>query len=411
MIKLIHNSKFKTIYFSYNFTFEIIKDKLSKKVLTALLLSKGCKKYKNVNIIEEYLSSLYGSNFDVNIEKVGDLFNIEFKIECVNKKYLPNNIDVLNDCIKFIYEIIYNPNFNDNLFDENMFLNEKNQLINKIDEIKDEKLKYGVIRSEELICKNEPFGIYVYGTKESVEKIENKELYDTYIDLINNSKVSVIISGNLDGYDINEDNINEIFNDKIKNKKLVLNKTNCDDKLEIIEEKCKTSQAVITFGLRLKDMNMNSFAILNVYNSILGGSASSKLFKNFREKESLGYAVRSRYYRFKGIVIIYAGIDYITYEKAKQVITDNINEMKNNISDAELFSAKSTLIADLKEWKDSKVSLAKLEYSNIILDENLSIDSVIKDIENVTIDQVKNIANNLDIKLIYLLGDKDDSKK
>ncbi|MEG1009998.1 MAG: insulinase family protein [Clostridia bacterium] len=210
---------------------------------------------------------------------------------------------------------------------------------------------------------------------------------------------------------MNEDNINEIFNDKIKNKKLVLNKTNCDDKLEIVEEKCKTSQAVITFGLRLKNMNMNNFAILNVYNSILGGSASSKLFKNFREKESLGYAVRSRYYRFKGIVIIYAGIDYITYEKAKQVITDNINEMKNNISDAELFSAKSTLIADLKEWKDSKVSLAKLEYSNIILDENLSIDSVIKDIENVTIDQVKNIANNLDIKLIYLLGDKDDSKK
>lgn len=406
----INNEKFKSIYFSVNFTMPVNQKQISENSLLSAILGKSCDKYKTQKEMQKYLYSLYGANFDVGIERFGDLYNIEFRCECINKEFLPGKEDVVNEVLEFLYNIIYKPDIKNNTFNKEIIQREKEFVLNKIREVKDDKLRYGVRKMEELMCKNEPFSIYVYGDEEDILKITEEDLYKRYKEVINNSAITVIVSGNLSGYDDIETRINNIFGNKLTSnldyKELICDKKEKHQKEEIIESQ-ETTQSVLTYGLRIKNINSNDFYKLSVYNALLGGTPSSKLFQNFREKESLAYTVRSRYYRFKDIIIIYAGIQKENYEKAKKVLENEINLIKEGkVTDEEFNASKQSIISNLKEWNDSKIALSKMFISNMFATKSntLELEDMINNMNKVTKQDVIDIAKNIAIEKIFFLG-------
>lgn len=405
----VNNNKFKSIYISYNFTQEVNDTKIfSSYAVLASLMAKSSKSYPTQKDIEKYLNSLYGANFDVNIEKLGDLYNLEFRIEFVNKKFIPSKEELLEKILLFLKEMIYNPA----QWTQDVFKREKDFILQRINERKDEKLKYGIQRAEELLCKDEPFGTYLYGEEDVVKNLSLKDIKDAYSTLINDS-ITVIVSGNLDGYDSIDSEIEKIFkqydknfNTNIENLKYNIKRQE-NYKYEEVKEIQDTTQSVLSLGLRIKECTPKDFYVLNVYNAILGTTPSSKLFQNVREKESLAYTVRSRYYRFKDIIVIYAGINKENYKKALDVIKIQLEDMKKgNITDIEFKSARDSLLADLIEWKDSKVAMAKMKLSNLIAfkDADISIDQMREEIKNVKIEDVINISKKIEVEKVFLLG-------
>ena len=388
----INSEKFKSIYFSINFTMPVNKRQISENALLSAVLGKSNKKFKTQKEIQMYLYSLYGANFDIGIEKFGDLYNIEFRGECINKKYLPNNTDVVNEVLEFLYDAIYNPNVLNGAFDEEVVEREKDFILNKIREVKDDKLRYGIRKMEELMCKDEPFSTYVYN------------------EVISNSCITFIISGNLLGYEDIEEKVNNIFNNKLVSKlnyKELIYNQKLNHIQEVVEESQQTTQSVLSYGLRINNPNSNDFYKLSVYNALLGGTPSSKLFQNFREKESLAYTVRSRYYRFKDIIIIYAGIQKENYEKAKLVLENEINKIKDGeISDEEFEASKKSIISDLKEWNDSKIALSKMFISNLfsLKNDSLTLEQMVDKFEKVTKQDIIDMASKITIEKIYFLG-------
>lgn len=404
----INNDKFKSIYISYNFTMEVKENSVfSNNAVLGALMAKSSRKYQTQKEIEKYLNSLYGANYDVNVEKYGDLYNLEFRIEYINKKFLPGNEDLLENILNFLKEMIYNPA---DWTDENI-KREKEFILERINERKDEKLKYGVQRAEELLCKDEPFGVFLYGDQDNVQNVDKDVLKNAYSELLK-SCVTVIISGNLEGYDNIEEKFNEVFkNIEFSSKEvtdLIYNtKRESDNKTEEVKEYQDTTQSVLSLGLRIKDCTIDDFYALNLYNAILGTTPSSKLFQNVREKESLAYTVRSRYYRFKDIIVIFAGINKENYQKAVDVIKEQIEAIKRGeISKEEFESAKDSLMADLLEWKDSKIAMAKMKFANIIAfkDADITVEDMRERMSKVTLEDVIRVANLVSVEKIFVLG-------
>lgn len=409
----INNDKFKSIYISYNFTMEVKENSVfSNNAVLGALMAKSSRKYQTQKEIEKYLNSLYGANYDVNVEKYGDLYNLEFRIEYINKKFLPGNEDLLENILNFLKEMIYNPA---DWTDENI-KREKEFILERINERKDEKLKYGVQRAEELLCKDEPFGVFLYGDQDNVQNVDKDVLKNAYSELLK-SCVTVIISGNLEGYDNIEETFNEVFkNIEFSSKEvtdLIYNtKRESDNKNEEVKEYQDTTQSVLSLGLRIKDCTIDDFYALNLYNAILGTTPSSKLFQNVREKESLAYTVRSRYYRFKDIIVIFAGINKENYQKAVDVIKEQIEAIKTGeISKEEFESAKDSLMADLLEWKDSKIAMAKMKFANIIAfkDADITVEDMRERMSRVTLEDVIRVANLVSVEKIFVLGGVDNA--
>lgn len=409
----INNEKFKSIYMSYNFTIDINDTKyFSYYAVLASLMAKSSQKYATQKEIEKYLNSLYGASFDVNIEKLGDLYNLEFRMEFINKKFLPDNEELLDKMLNFLEEMIYNPaEWSVENIDR-----EKQFILERINERKDEKLKYGIQRAEELLCEGEPFGTYLYGEKDVVENITVEQIKTAYSELIKKC-VTIIVSGNLDGYSDIDEKIENIFGNHVSNNIQVEelqynNNMEKEFKYEEVKEYQDTTQSVLSMGLRIEDCNEQDFYALNLYNAILGVTPSSKLFQNVREKESLAYTVRSRYYRFKNILVIFAGINKENYEKAVAVINEQLEDMKNgNITEVEFNSAKDSLLADLLEWNDSKIAMEKMKLSNLIAfkDENITIDMMRERIKAVTLNDVIEVANKVKLEKIFILGGEDNA--
>lgn len=410
----IKKEKFKSLYFSINYTMPAKAKEITENTVLASILSKTSQKWKTQEEIERYLSSLYGANFDVNVEKIGDLYNIEFRLECINKAYLPDQIDVVPDCVAFLEQIIYHPYLVDSKFDPMIVDREKANILNRIKQRKDDKVRYAISKTEEILTPGEPFGIYIYGEEDKISPITPGDLYKRYLSVLYSSCITVIISGNISGYDDMEQILYQCFGNKLDSKiaytDLVTDIRTAPVEVSEIQEVFETqdtTQSVITMGMHLQDASVHDFFAMQVYNAVLGATPTSKLFQNFREKESLAYDVRSRYYRFKHIILIYAGIQKENYDRAKTVLMQELSSIQQgNITEIEFKAAKENLISDLLEWDDSKIALEKMLITNLFFYKNndMTLENMIEGIRAITVQDVVNVANRLNLELVYLLG-------
>ena len=90
----------------------------------------------------------------------------------------------------------------------------------------------------------------------------------------------------------------------------------------------------------------------------------------------------------------------------KEAIENCKRELQGKISQEEFNSAKDSLIADLLDWKDSKIAMEKMKISNIVAfkNENISIDDMKENMKNVSMEDVIKVANKVKLKKIFVLG-------
>jgi len=407
-IILINDNKFKSIFVSVNFIRKLKKEENSKNALLASILKKGTEKLKTEKELELELSRLYASSLDVNVEKVGGLYNVEFGAEYINKKYVDE--DVADKVLNILHDIIYTPYLESGKFSKEIFDREKDVLIERINQEKNDKRRWSLIRLEQEMYNENDYGTSVYGSIEDIQKETEETIYEYYKEFLKTSEIRIVVVGNLDGYD----NLKETLKDKFLNNNVVIEKFDIKNREEFrkVEEYEKLNQSVLCLGLNVKNTKKDLVPIVTVYNSILGTTPASKLFQNVREKESLAYFAKSQYNKYINAIYIYSGINLSNVEKATSVISKQLEDMKlGNISDEEINTAKKNIVLTYKALADSKAALARTMLANTLYSEEcLNIDKFISDVEKVTIENVVNIAKDIEINTIYLLGGKINEK-
>ena len=414
----INDEKFKTVYVSINYLIDATKEEISRLSVVSSLLGKCNKKYKTQKDVEKYLLELYSASFDINVQKIGDLYNVEFKIEFVNKEFLNNKKDVFLKCLEFLHDIIYNPEIIEGKFKNEIFEREKQTILERILQRKDDKIYYGLVKMEEMMFENEVAGTYIYGDEDVVRNTTNEELVKSYYNLLNNSSIQVLVTGNISSYVNIEDMFDKVFGNKIKSKlevkDLIVDKNTDTSKIEKVRtttEEIDFNQSVLSLGYKIISKNPDDYYRLTLYNAILGGTPSSKLFQNVREKNSLAYITVSRYFRFKNIIVVTCAISRNNYAKSLEVISKQIEDIKNgNITDEEFESAKQSILFNLANWKDSKTSIAKIYYSNLLdfKDSNLTIEKMKEKFLKLKKEDIIDIANKIYLKEIVFLGGNSD---
>ena len=196
-------------------------------------------------------------------------------------------------------------------------------------------------------------------------------------------------------------NINTI---KKKSKSHIINHTKFRKLVNYKKQEKNINQSILLFGFKLD--NITEFErcyVLAVYNSILGGSPNSKLFREVREKHSLCYSISSTYSGINSYFLISAGIDRKDYDKSVSLIKEELKKMKNGqFKDEEIKEAKVSYIASLKEIEDTPSSMISIyeahEYLNYGLMEERE-----ENINKVTKEDIINLSKKLKLDTIYLL--------
>ena len=401
----INTSKFKTNLFAIFITTPLSRATVTKNALISAVLRRGTKNLSTQDLIAKELENMYGASFDCGVEKNGDNHILKFYIESLNDDFLPESENLAEKSLRLLTDIVFNPFTENGGFKKEFVDGEKGTLKQIIESKIDNKNKYAFDRCFEEMYKNKPYGLYKFGYVEDLEKINEADLYEYYKKLISNCKIDVFASGfNIENLKENEifANLNErkakyiptqnqIINDKINNP-------------NVVTEKIDVTQGKLMIGLDLLNIKDDESYTSSVYNVILGGGANSKLFQNVREKASLAYTAGSSYIRNKNNIVIRCGIEIKNYEKAVQIIKDQLNQMLNgDFSDYDIESAKQLIFATLKGIPETQDGEVIYYFSQELSGKLISLEENIEKIKNVTKDQILDIAKKVQINTIYFL--------
>ena len=400
----INTEKFKTNLCAVFLTFPLEYENATKDTLIALMLKRGSKNLKTREEITSKLAELYGAELDSGIEKSGDNHVLKFYVESLNEDYLPKKEDLLKQSINLLLDIVFHPNINNNEFNKEYLEQEKNNLEQIINSKIDNKAMYALNRTIEEMYKGKPYGIYKYGYVEQLKDITAKNLYEYYKKLIDTCKIDIFVSGkNINIEDIKENPIIKELKER-KNNYIKPGLGSNENNEKVVEEKMDIAQGKLVIGIDLKLKEESLRYAVQVYNTILGGSASSKLFKNVREKASLAYTVSSNYMKLKSNIFIRAGIEIENYDKTLEIIKEQLKDMEeSNFSEEDIMQAKRTILSSINNIEEEQDIELSYYYGQELSDKMMTIEEYKNNIEKVTREEINSVAKSLSINTIYFL--------
>ena len=409
-LNVIQTNKFKTNLIAIMLTTKLNRENVTKNALIPAVLRRGTKTLKTQEEINKKLEEMYGASLDCGLDKTGDNQVLKFYIETVNDEFLPQDSeDMLKKSLEQIFEFVFNPYLENDGFKKEYVEQEKENLKQIIEGKIDNKARYALDRCIEEMYKNQPYGLYKYGYIEDMENINEKNLYEHYKKLISNCKIDIFVSGIVD------EEIENIIkeNENIKklqdrnpeyNKIEILSKKS--EKENVVQESMEVTQGKLIIGMDLDVDNEDLRYDIMIYNCIFGGSANSKLFQNVREKASLAYTASSSYYRFKNNIFINCGIEIKNYDKALEIIKQQIEDMKNgDFTEEEVENAKNGIIASIKTIDDEQDTEITYFFSQELSNSKCNIEQYMNNIRAVTREKVIDIANKVSINTVYFLKD------
>ncbi len=408
----IKTDKYKTNVLAIFLSTNISKENVTKNALIPSILRRGTTKLNTQEKISKKLEEMYGAAFNCGIDRIGENHVLKFYIESVNDNFLPDSKEnVLKESIECLSDIVFNPYIENEAFKEEYFEQEKNTIRQKIESKIDNKSQYALDRCIEEMYKGQNIGLYKFGYTEDLDTISSNELYKYYEELIATCKIDIFVSGTiddkLDEIIKSNENINKLQGRSAKYKIMNLLPKEHKEEKNIIE-KMDVVQGKLIIGL---DLDLNSeeqkySAIM--YNGILGGSATSKLFQNVREKAQLAYIASSSYVRNLSNIYIKCGIEISNYDKALKLIKEQMNDIKNgNFSDEDLGNTKKVIISGLKTVDEDQITQISYYIGQELSSSPTNIKDYIENINKVSKEDILNIAQLININTIYFLRNEE----
>ena len=251
---------------------------------------------------------------------------------------------------------------------------------------------------DELLWPKQPLGREVIGYKETVSSITREQLlnYVARRYMPNNTVLS--IAGNIQ-HEEAVAQIEPLFS-KWAAGELITGYITDDKQTEArlrIEPK-DIEQAHLCLAVHGFSRSHPQRFTIDLLNTVLGGGMSSRLFSEIREHRGLAYDIHSYTEHFlkSGSFAIYAGVDPQKIETAVVAILEEMSQIKQGITANELTRAKELSKGRLYlRFEDSQNVALWYGGQEILTQQILDIDDVISIVDAITIDELKEVAEEI----------------
>ena len=300
-------------------------------------------------------------------------------------EHLPLAIDILSD-------IVRNPAFSPEDIER-----EKKVVVEEIKMVEDtpDDLVHELFTQS--FWENHPLGRPILGTKETVESFNAELLRDYFRSVYTARNLIVAAVGNLE-----HDRVRELVGEKFGS--LTEPGDPASDEAprvvpKILVRNKELEQSHVCLGVGSYPQNHDDRYSSYVLNTLLGGSMSSRLFQNVREKRGLAYAVFSGLsaYRDAGSFTIYAGCSNEAVGEVIDLCVEELRGVKNaRVPDAELQRSKDHLKGSLMLSLENTASrMSHLARQEIYFDRQFGLDETLVGIGRVTTADVQRVAADL----------------
>lgn len=389
----LKQEKFHTVVFRKYFVKRIIKEDQTIRNFLCYYHELACEKYNTEAKHDALLGGLYSSSFTVSLLTYGIYSVIEYSFVAIDPKYIDDknyNMYLLENAFSDLIVPYFEGNkASSELFDRAYEIYESDLLADQ-----ENHQRIAVSKALEYYFKDTNRDFKRNGCLEDLKKIKPEDVFNYHQEVKKEESLS-ISSGNFEPK-INVDSIT------LKSKSNFYFKQRNQVK-PFYHEHAKTSQAYLFLIYETATYaNDDDFYAMQYLNYIIGGQASSRLFKYVREKYGLCYSISSMYLGASGIIVISAIINLTDLEDTVKVIEEALKSIF--VEDFNFDLVKNHFISSHNAGNDY-MATAIVNYlsDNYFLDTPKSYKEI-EMLTKVTKEDIFRVYDKLARTLIYVYG-------
>lgn len=401
--------RFKTYAISAYIGAPLTEDQVTPTALAPFVLRRGTSKLPETKSFREKLDDMYGAGFGFDIYKRGDYQIVQFRMDIIDDRYVLGADHLLSEGLTFLGDALTRPFVENNAFSAKYVDSEKLTLRKRLEAIINDKIRYAAERCMEEMCKDEPYRLHPLGKLDAIDAITPASLYENYRKWLAESPIDLYVVGNTSMEEVKA-LVSQAFDLKGQGTAaytMQAPRSTVAEEKRVVEQ-LEVSQGKLNMGLRTGvTYGDKRYAAALVYNGILGGYPHSKLFANVREKASLAYYASSRLDGHKGILTIQSGIEIANYEKAVEIIREQLEAMKQGqVGELEYSQTLAMIKNQLKEMEDSAFDMISFDFNTILSGVERTVAELIAQVEAVDVAAIRAVAEQVKLDTIYFLTSK-----
>jgi predicted Zn-dependent peptidase len=351
------------------------------------------------------LSENYGAQIVSSVQKYGDSQLLTLNASSINDRFAIDGESVTANTAKILIDCFTNTLTENGAFEADLFALKRRELEEEIMTEINDKRTYAVKRAGRTFYKNEPAAVSPLGEAEDAAKLTADNTFSHYRKMLEKSLIEIYFTGQsaetakkiADTIFIPAvSKIDRWFEGFLRYEKSPVKSTP-----ERVTETLDVAQSKMVMAFKTPSEYVPGNQLLN---AMFGGTPSSKLFLNVREKLSLCYYCTSYYNEYKGCFTVDSGVEAANAEKAENEILVQLKALQNgDFTDDEIDSAKKAVINSLRTVVDSANAISAWYFSRLFGGTPETPEQRITAIENVTKKDIIEAANLLKLDTVYLL--------
>ncbi len=334
-----------------------IEEKKSQQRFTAIsMLTDASADYPDKLLLSRRLAELYGASLFSFSYKRGNSQVSGVTMSCISDRYTMNGEKINTECARLLLDCIFRPQMTDGVFDAQLFENARRDLVNKIRSAADNRHSYALRRAVQIGFEGETAAIPLYGEEDDALAMTAADASVAYREMIRDGFITVSFCGggtNSEAQQLVTERLTEFAANR--------GYTGGDLKGLIARSPLKPEPAYVSEKLEQNQSNLvmlcktdceDEFAV-KLAVMLYGGTPTSMLFMNVREKLSLCYYCSANMVDGKGAMMIDSGVAPGNEQKAIDEILRQLDLMKQGeFTDEDIDDTKRCYISSLRSIND-----------------------------------------------------------
>jgi predicted Zn-dependent peptidase len=407
--------KFNRCRISVHFLFPARRETATAHALLPLVMERGYADCPDMTRLTKKLAQLYGADLTVDGRPQGCNHNLCVSVTGIKDKFALSGEELAKEYARMVLGVAFHPYLVDGVFDAEAVGIEKKMLKKALEDEVNDKRVYCMRQASREFFGSSPAGIRQEGYLEEVDDMTPQALTAAYREMLRTASIELIVLGcdRAQTQAVQQALLAELAQLPGGRDPEPLNGFVAMPRREVLRarEEFDMVQAKLCMVFTLgHTVTVSQLAAYRLAMALFGGSVTSRLFLNVREKMNLCYYCSSSFQSFTGSMVVNSGIEPSNAEKAEQAILKELADLCGGpISDEELEDCRRGLLCGLQGVEDTLGGLEAWYYMEVLRGGLIDTPAQAQEaLCSVTKDDVRAVLNQFSLSVSYLLTKKEE---
>lgn len=397
--------KFNRCRITIRFQYPACRETATASAVLPLVLERCCADYPDMTLLSRRLAKLYGADLSVDNSTNGANRVLTVSVTGIKDEFALEGEDLTAEYADLVFGVAFRPYLVNGRFDEEAVAIERGKLRQQLQAEVNDKRLYCVRQARRRFFGDSLAGVERDGYLEEVDGVTPQLLTQVYEEMLCRASIEVTAIGAKD------ETVRRLLLAALEGRKrdwqaplpgLFMLRRQPDHQVETMDMVQAKLCLLFTAG---RCTGAQEIAASRLAMALYGGSVTSRLFLNVREKQSLCYYCSSSYTSVTGCMMVDSGVEPANARKAEAAILKELAQLCDGpITDEEMEDCRRGLLSSLESVEDSLSGLEGWYFAEIARGGPVSTPAQARAaLEQVTKEQVRQVLRQFTLSVSYLL--------